>query len=153
MVGRTYSLCFLYTVPYGGMDRTPKSQSHWFDPSSYPQPPNFCMEAVIDHAMRTWILALWIKQLYNQWATFLPAFGRSKPIGDLPSSVWKEHLGSSQCWRIATQRGNHAWTLNGYPRFTYIINHGLRTNFWRPWVRRWVWPCQGMILDLPPIPL
>ena len=27
------------------------------DPSSYPQPPNLCTEAVIDRAMRTWILA------------------------------------------------------------------------------------------------
>ena len=59
-----------------------------------------------------------------------------QPIGDLPSFVWEEHPGSSQCWRIATQ-GNHTWTLNGYPRFTDTINHGLRTKVWKPWVRRW----------------
>ena len=46
-------------------------------PSSYPQPPNLCEEAVIDRAMRTWILAHWIKPRNNQSAIFLPAFGRS----------------------------------------------------------------------------
>ena len=41
--------------------------------SSYPQPPNLCTEAVIDHAM----LAHWMKPRYNQSAILLPAFGRS----------------------------------------------------------------------------
>ena len=45
--------------------------------SSYPQPPNFCMEAVIDRVMITCKLAHWMKQPYNQSAILLPAFGRS----------------------------------------------------------------------------
>ena len=32
-----------------------------FIPSSYPKPPNYCMEVVIDHVMRTCMLAHWIK--------------------------------------------------------------------------------------------
>ena len=55
----------------------PYYPKHIIYSSSYPQPPNFCMGAVIDRAMRTWILAHWIKPRNNQSAIFLPVFGRS----------------------------------------------------------------------------
>ena len=38
-------------------------------PSSYPQPPNLCTEAVIDRVMITCMLAHWMKPRYNQSAS------------------------------------------------------------------------------------
>ena len=46
-------------------------------PSSYPQPPNFCTEAVIARVMITCMLAHWMKPRHNQSAILLPAFGRT----------------------------------------------------------------------------